>query len=76
LKVELNTGATELYPGMLTMVQAYKEMAAAAGIDVQIVTSPSDSYWDEVWLKRPFFTSYWSPRPSGPAFASGYTCAA
>jgi peptide/nickel transport system substrate-binding protein len=76
LKVELNTGATELYPGMLTMVQAYKEMAAAAGIDVQIVTSPSDSYWDEVWLKRPFFTSYWSPRPSGSAFASGYTCAA
>jgi len=76
LKVQLHTGASELYPGMLTMVQAYKEMAAQAGIEVEIVTSPSDSYWDEVWLKRPFITSYWSPRPLASAFASGYVCSA
>lgn len=74
LRVELNTGATELYPGMLTMVQAYKEMAALAGIDIEIVTSPADSFWDEIWLKRPFVTSYWSPRPPASAFATGYTC--
>jgi peptide/nickel transport system substrate-binding protein len=76
LKVQLNTGATELYPGMLTMVQAYKEMAALAGIDIEIVTSPADSYWDEIWLKRSFVTSYWSPRPPASAFATGYTCEA
>jgi peptide/nickel transport system substrate-binding protein len=76
LQVQLHTGATELYPGMLTMVQAYKEMAAEAGIDIEIVTSPSDSYWDEIWLKQPFATSYWSPRPAASAFATGYTCAA
>lgn len=76
LKVQLHTGATELYPGMLTMVQAYKEQAAQAGIDIELVTSPADSYWDEIWLKQPFVTSYWSPRPPASAFATGYTCAA
>lgn len=74
LSVQLHTGASELYPGMLTMVQAYKEMAAEAGIEIELVTSPSDSYWDEVWLKKPFVTSYWSPRPPSSAFATGYTC--
>jgi peptide/nickel transport system substrate-binding protein len=58
------------------MVQAYKEGAAQAGIDVELVTSPADSYWDEIWPKQPFVTSYWSPRPPASAFATGYSCGA
>ena len=72
LTVDLNTGAADFLPGNLVMVQAYKEMAAKAGIDVNIVTSPNDSYWDDIWLQRPFVVSYWSPRPPGAAFAIGY----
>ena len=72
LTVDLNTGAADFLPGNLVMVQAYKEMAAKAGIDINIVTSPNDSYWDDIWLNRPFVVSYWSPRPPGAAFAIGY----
>jgi peptide/nickel transport system substrate-binding protein len=72
LKVDLYTGATPLYAGMLEMVQAYQAMAAEAGITVNIVTSPSDSFWDEIWLKKPFVTSYWSPRAPMSAFSIAY----
>jgi peptide/nickel transport system substrate-binding protein len=60
--VDLWTGATDLVPGMLTMVQAYKEMAAQAGITVNVQTAPSNSFWDDVYLKQPFVTSYWYTR--------------
>lgn len=62
LKVDLYTGATDLVPGMLVMVQAYKEMAAEAGIDINVVTAPSASFWDDIYLKQPFVTSYWYTR--------------
>lgn len=62
LTVDLWTGATDLVPGMLAMVQAYKEMAARAGITVNVQTAPSNSFWDDVYLKQPFVTSYWYTR--------------
>ena len=62
LSVDLWTGATDLVPGMLVMVQAYKEMAAKAGIKVNVQTAPSNSFWDDVYLKQPFVTSYWYTR--------------
>src|SRR5690606_34810661 len=62
LSVDLYTGAQDLLPGMLALVQAYKEMAAEAGITINIVTTPNASYWDEVYMKRPFYTTYWFNR--------------
>jgi peptide/nickel transport system substrate-binding protein len=62
LTVDLWTGATDLVPGMLAMVQAYKEMAAQAGITVNVQTAPSNSFWDDIYLKQPFVTSYWYTR--------------
>jgi peptide/nickel transport system substrate-binding protein len=62
LTVDLHTGASDLTPGMLVMVQAYKEMAAQAGVTVNVVTAPAASFWDDVYLKQPFVTSYWYTR--------------
>jgi peptide/nickel transport system substrate-binding protein len=62
IEVDLWTGATDLVPGMLAMVQAYKEMAAEAGITVNVQTAPSNSFWDDVYMKQPFVTSYWYTR--------------
>ena len=76
LKVDLYTGATDLYPGVLVMVQAYREMAAEAGIDVNIITAPSASYWDEVWRIKPFVSSYWFYRPPALVFPLGYLSSA
>jgi peptide/nickel transport system substrate-binding protein len=62
LTVELNTG--EGSPGMVALAQAYQQMAALAGITVNIINNPADSYWDTTWMKKPFFGSNWSGRPA------------
>ena len=68
IALDLYTGATDLYPGLNAMVQAYKEMASAAGITINIVTSPSASYYDEISLVKPFGASYWFYRPPALVF--------
>lgn len=62
LTVELNTG--EGSPGMVALAQAYQQMAAEAGITVNVINNPADSYWDVTWMKKPFFGSNWSGRPA------------
>lgn len=68
LTVDLYTGATELIPGLNAMVQAYKEMAAQAGITINIVTAPSASFYEAVSHKKPFGASYWFYRPPSLIF--------
>ena len=68
IALDLYTGATDLYPGVNAMVQAYKEMAAKAGIDINVITAPSASYYDEISLKKPFGASYWFYRPPALIF--------
>lgn len=72
LKLELYTGATDLYPGTTILAQMFREMAAEAGVQVEIMTSPADSFWDEVWRKKPFITSYAFGRAPAEAFALLY----
>lgn len=60
LTVELNTA--EAGPGYLLLAQAYQQMAAEAGITVNVVNNPADSYWDVIWMKTPFFVSSWNGR--------------
>lgn len=40
----------------------YKEQAAKAGIDIDIVREPTDGYWSNVWLKKPWCCCYWNGR--------------
>lgn len=61
LTVDLYTG--DVYPGILTMVEAYRQMAALAGITVNTVITPADGYWDNIYIKKSFYTTYRSPRP-------------
>lgn len=65
LEVDLYT--SESYPGMLLLAQFYAQMAKDAGIKVNVINSPSDSYWDNIWLKKPFVVSYVGARPAGEA---------
>jgi peptide/nickel transport system substrate-binding protein len=65
LEVDLYTA--KHFPGIDLMGQAYAQMAADAGIKVNIVNTPVESYWDDVWLKRAFSTTYMGPRPTPSA---------
>jgi len=44
--------------------------ARAAGIEINVVREPNDSYWDNVWLKKPWCQCYWGGRPTADAFLS------
>jgi peptide/nickel transport system substrate-binding protein len=60
-------------PGMVRMAQVFAEMAKPAGFNINVVVTPADSFWDDVWLKRPIVTSAWSMRPPGEGLAVAYT---
>lgn len=71
LKFDLYTA--EGVPGMVRMAQVYAEMAKPAGIDVNVIVTPAESFWDDVWLKQSIVTSAWSMRPPGEGLAVAYT---
>ncbi len=70
LKFDLYTA--EGVPGMVRMAQVYAEQAKAAGIDINVIVTPAESFWDDVWLKQPAVTSAWSMRPPGEGLAVAY----
>jgi peptide/nickel transport system substrate-binding protein len=70
LKLDLFTA--DVVPGMVRMSQVYAEMAKAAGIEINVNVTPAESYWDDVWLKKPLLTSAWYMRPAGEALAYAY----
>ncbi len=71
LKFDLYTA--EGVPGMVRMAQVFAEMAKPAGFDINVVVTPAESFWDDVWLKKPIVTSAWSMRPPGEGLAVAYT---
>ncbi|UQA90700.1 ABC transporter substrate-binding protein [Streptomyces halobius] len=57
LTVTLHT--SDVTPGMLEAATLYAEQAKRAGITIKLEKSPADSYWSEVWAKKPFAQSGW-----------------
>jgi peptide/nickel transport system substrate-binding protein len=47
-------------------------MAAKVGITIKVQTAPSNSFWDDVYLKQPFVTSYWYTRHPVSSLSLGY----
>lgn len=43
---------------------AIKEMAAAAGFDINVESMPHDTYLANVWLKGNFYMAYWGMQPT------------
>jgi len=55
----------------------FSEAAKAAGITVNVLREPDDGYWSNVWLQKPFCTSYWGGRPTPDLmFSAGYAAGA
>jgi len=63
LKVDLSA-ADAAFPGAVDAAVLYKEHAAKAGIDINVVREPNDGYWSNVWLKKPWCAVYWGGRPT------------
>jgi peptide/nickel transport system substrate-binding protein len=63
LSVPLHASDTVLGIGV-DMAVLFKEHAAKAGIEIEIVRHPADGYWDNVWLQQPWFEGFWAGRPT------------
>lgn len=62
-------------PGMLETALTFKDMAAGAGIQIEVVSHPVDVYWADIWKKMPFFVSNWIGRPTADQMLSQiYLC--
>jgi len=70
LKLTLYTA--DVIPGMLNGAQLFREMAAKADVDIDVVVAPAGEYWANFWLKHPFASSGWSARPPGEGLARAY----
>ncbi len=63
LSVDLSA-ADAAFVGAVDAAVLYKEQAAKAGININVVREPSDGYWSNVWLKKPWCMVYWGGRPT------------
>ncbi|MEQ1520682.1 MAG: ABC transporter substrate-binding protein [Aestuariivirga sp.] len=69
LKVDLST-SDAAFSGAVDAALLMQESARAAGIEINVVREPNDSYWDNVWLKKPWSMCYWGGRPVADMFMS------
>lgn len=63
LRVDLSA-ADAAFGGAVDAAVLYKEHAAKAGIDINVVREPNDGYWSNVWMKKAWCMCYWSGRPT------------
>jgi len=40
----------------------YKEQASKAGVQIETVLEPTDGYWANIWLKKPWVSCFWNGR--------------
>jgi peptide/nickel transport system substrate-binding protein len=71
--LEFDLYTAEGVPGMVNMAQTFAQMMSDIGVTVNVIETPADSYWDDVWLTKPILTSAWSRRPPSSALSVAYT---
>ena len=72
LSVKLHA-ADAAWAGAVDGALLFKEHAAPAGIDIEVVREPGDGYWSNVWMKEAFTASYWAGRVTEDwMFSVGY----
>ena len=49
--------------GTLAACQVVQQTAAAAGINLNLIQPPADTYWSSVWIQKPLSASGWDMRP-------------
>lgn len=67
LKIDLYT--SEYIPGAVAMAEVFKDQAAAAGIEINLIIGAASEHWDNVWLKYSFVGSGWNARHPGEGLA-------
>jgi peptide/nickel transport system substrate-binding protein len=61
LRVDLSV-SEGAFSGSVDAGLLYREHAAKAGIDINVVQEPSDGYYDKIWMKKPWVAVDWYGR--------------
>lgn len=59
--IDLSTSIAA-YASAVDAAVLYQSNLAPVGINVNVVNEPADSYWSNVWLKKPFIATDWGGR--------------
>jgi peptide/nickel transport system substrate-binding protein len=70
--IEVNVHVATLEPTWPTLGIAYQAQAAEAGIRVNVVQTPSDGYWNRIWMKKDVAATRWKERPADQALHEIY----
>ncbi len=70
------SAADSAFGGAVDAAVLYKEHAAKAGININVIRESNDGYWSNVWMKKNWCMCYWAGRPTEDwmfsiAYASG-----
>ena len=72
LKLDLSA-SDAAFPGAVDAAMLIKASAKKAGIEINVIKEAADSYWDVVWMKKPWCLSYWGGRPTADGmFTTAY----
>lgn len=74
--IEIYVHVATLEPTWPTLAVAYQEQAGAAGIRVNVVQTPTDGYWNAVWMKKDVAATRWNERPADQALHEIYLSSA
>lgn len=69
LLIELSA-ADGAFAGAVDMAVLFADSAKAAGINVTVKREADDSYWDLIWMKKPFYMSWFGGRPTADMMLS------
>jgi peptide/nickel transport system substrate-binding protein len=69
LKIDLSA-ADGAFAGAVDMALLFQQAAKAGGIDVNVVKESDDGYWDNIWMKKPFYMSWFGGRPTADLMLS------
>ncbi len=74
--ITLKLTAANIFPGGVDAAVLYKEHAAPIGIDIEVERVPTDGYWANVWMQKPWIVGWWSGRATedwmfSTAYAAG-----
>lgn len=72
LVVELHA-ANVAFEQAVNAAELFSQSAAVSGISLHVKRVPDDGYWSDVWMKKPWVSSFWAGRPSASMmFSSVY----
>jgi peptide/nickel transport system substrate-binding protein len=76
LNIQLSAADTVI-AGAVDMAALFAETVKKIGVTVEVKREPNDSYWSNVWLKKPFCMAGWGQRPTPDIiFSLGYAAGA